>query len=252
MTTVEQQQAQEYAAALAARVEAVRARVADAARRAGRDPAEVRIVAVTKTFGLDAVRAAWAAGLRHFGENRVQEAEAKYTALRAELPDARLHLIGHLQSNKAKRAVELCDAVESLDSLRLAERLDRYARELGRRLDVFIQVNVAGAETQEGIAPAEVEALARGVARLEGLRLVGLMAIATNGGDEPTLRRDFRTLHGLRDHLRTALDLPDLRELSMGMTGDFELAIEEGSTLVRLGRVIFGERPYPAPPPAAG
>lgn len=252
MTTVEQQQAQEYAAALAARVEAVRARVADAARRAGRDPAEVRIVAVTKTFGLDAVRAAWAAGLRHFGENRVQEAEAKYTALRAELPDARLHLIGHLQSNKAKRAVELCDAVESLDSLRLAERLDRYARELGRRLDVFIQVNVAGAETQEGIAPAEVEALARGVARLEGLRLVGLMAIATNGGDEPTLRRDFRMLRELRDHLRTALDLPDLRELSMGMTSDFELAIEEGSTLVRLGRVIFGERPYPAPPPAAG
>lgn len=209
----------------------VELRIAAACARAGRQRADVTLVAVTKTFPAADVEQAIAAGVTDVGENKVQEARDKRPLVTAP---ARWHLIGHLQSNKAKDAVRLFDVVQSVDSLELAQRLSRLADAAGRTLDVLLQVNVGNEEQKSGADPADVPALAQAVASLPALRLTGLMAIPPFVEQE-AVRPFFRKLRTLRDSLA-------LPELSMGMTDDFEVAIEEGATIIRVGRAIFGAR----------
>lgn len=221
------------------RVQAVRERIAAAARRAGRRPEDVTLVAVSKARPLETIEAAYAVGLRHFGENRVQEAMAKFGEFHP--PDLTLHLIGHLQSNKAKQAAAFCDVLHSLDSARLAAVLAGHCARRSAPLPVLVEVNVAGEESKFGVMPAEVLPLLRTVLTLPGLRPVGLMTIAPLVSDGEQTRPVFRRLRELRDECARALGVP-LPELSMGMTNDFEVAVEEGATLVRVGRALFGER----------
>ena len=225
---------------IADRIAQVRERIAAAAARAGRDPADVTLVAVSKGFGAEVVAQAAAAGLTVFGENRVQEAAAKIPALPASLE---WHMIGHVQSNKARQAVELFDCVQAVDSVRLAGALARRAAEHGHCLPILLQVNVSGKEGQFGLPPAAVPAAACDMAAHEHLRLEGLMAIASFTDDEATLRAEFRTLRRLRDEVQASVPGRLCAELSMGMTNDYAIAIEEGATIVRVGRALFGERP---------
>ncbi|HEU5349861.1 MAG TPA: YggS family pyridoxal phosphate-dependent enzyme [Ktedonobacterales bacterium] len=245
---------------LAHRIAAIQARVAAAAQRAGRAPDSVRIVAVSKTMPAEAVVAAAAHGLSLFGENRVQEAREKMAAVAAAgLTDLRWELIGHLQTNKAARAVELFARVQSVDSLRLAEALEARAAQLGRVLPILLEVNVAGEASKSGLAPDEIVGVARAVAALPHLRPEGLMTVAPLVDDAEAVRPVFRQMRALRETLRAEVPLQPASEdggwseLSMGMTDDFEVAIEEGATLVRIGRALFGERPpvagAPEPPP---
>lgn len=225
---------------LAERVRAVRTRIAAAARRAGRDRDEVTLIAVTKGFPLDVARAALAAGLRTLGESRVQEAREKVRAL----PGAEWHLVGSLQRNKAKEAVALFSWIHSLDRLRLAADLGLRAVAAGRTVPVLVQVNAIGEASKRGVAPDAVETLVRAAALLPGIRIGGLMTIAPVVDDPEEARPAFRALRLLRDRL-AALEIPgvEMRHLSMGMTDDFEVAVEEGATMVRIGRALFGERP---------
>jgi pyridoxal phosphate enzyme (YggS family) len=225
---------------LAENIERIRERIQAAARRSGRQPEAIRLVAVTKTVDADRIRAAVALGIGEIGENYVQEAAAKLPLL-ADLPIIR-HFIGHLQRNKAQRAAEWFDGVQSLDSLPLAESLSRRAVALARELEVLLEVNVAGEAAKSGVAPEEALALAERVAPLPGLKLAGLMGIAPLAGDAEDARRAFRQLRTLFDQLPS----PHRQTLSMGMTGDFEIALEEGSTMVRIGTGIFGQRRTPA------
>jgi pyridoxal phosphate enzyme (YggS family) len=226
---------------IADRVAAVRERIARAAERASRRPADVTLVAVSKTFPAEAVREAYAAGVRHFGENRVQEAEAKIEALSDERKKGlRWHLIGHLQSNKARRAQALFDVIQSVDSAALARRLERAASEEGRRLRVLVQVDLAGEKSKFGVPAAELPELLEELRRLEGLSVEGLMVLPPYLEAE-AVRPYFRRLKTLRDEAAGA-GLMDGSELSMGMSHDFETAVEEGATLVRVGTAIFGER----------
>jgi len=219
-------------AVIAANLSRIRERIAAAAVRAGRDPESVRLVGVSKTFAAAAVVAAVRAGLADVSENRVQEAAAK--APEVALAGARpvWHLIGHLQTNKVKAALQLFDYIHSVDSLRLAESLSRHAE---RPLDVLLEVNVAGEASKTGFAPAEVPAAASAVAALPGVHLHGLMTVAPEVASAEDVRPVFRELRQLNESL-------GLAELSMGMSGDFEVAIEEGATMVRIGRAIFGPR----------
>ena len=219
-------------------LEAVRARVAQAAERARRDPAEVSIVAVTKGHPLAVVREAAAGGLLDIGENRVQESLEKQEVW-PEAP-VRWHLIGHLQSNKAKRAVGRFALIQSVDSARLADELERAAAARGLTQDVLVQVNVAREAQKTGVVPEEAEALVAHVASRAHLALTGLMTMARLTDDTQVIRATFRALRELRDRLSTAdCRLPTV---SMGMSNDFEIAIEEGATMLRLGTVFFGER----------
>jgi pyridoxal phosphate enzyme (YggS family) len=224
---------------IADNVEAVRERIAAAAMRAGRDAADVTLVAVAKTRPAADVRAAVAAGVRVVGENRIQEAEPKL----AELADVECawHMVGHLQRNKAARAVRLFDMIESLDSRRLADALSRYGEAEGKRVPVLVEVNTSGEDTKFGVPPAEAEEFAGYVAVCENLSLEGLMTVGPLGGGPGATAEAFRTLRRLFEKLAPAAG-PSFRFLSMGMTDDFESAIEEGSNMVRVGRAIFGER----------
>ena len=225
------------AAAIAARLAGVRSRIDAAATTAGRDPAAVRIVAVTKEFGLDVVHAARQVGLDRFGESRVQEAEPKIAAL----PDAEWHLVGHLQSNKVRRAVRAFDWVHSVDSAELLDRVERVASEEDRRPSVLIQVHLTDVAAQGGLIPELIPAMAAAVARLHRARAVGLMGIGPITSEAAVSRTAFARLRGLRDELEqlTGTAVP---ELSMGMSDDFEAAVAEGATLVRLGTALFGPR----------
>jgi pyridoxal phosphate enzyme (YggS family) len=230
---------------VAENVGAVRSRIAQAARRAGRSPAEVALMAVSKTVEPERIRQAYGAGVRLFGENRVQEFAAKADALRG-LAQAQFHMIGHLQTNKAARAVELFAAVDSLDSLKLAEKLDAAAQKLGRRLPVLLEINIGGEAAKTGFAPdsPELDALLAAAPRLEHLELRGLMAVPPHSDDPEGARPWFRRLREMGDGI-AARRLPavEMGELSMGMSHDFEVAVEEGSTCVRVGTAIFGARP---------
>lgn len=223
---------------------AVRERIAAAASRAGRRPEEVALMAVSKTFPPAVIREAYQAGQRLFGENRVQEFAEKASAL-SDLTGAEWHLIGHLQSNKAAKAAELFVAVDSVDSLRLAEKLHAAAQKANKRLPVLIEVNIGGEAAKSGATPdsPELEQLLLAAQRLEALQFGGLMTIPPFGEDPQRARPFFRRLRELRDQI-AARHLPavSLDVLSMGMSHDFEVAIEEGSTCVRVGTAIFGER----------
>ena len=227
------------------RYERVRQRVEECARAAGRDPVAVTLVAVSKTHPAEIVREALDAGARDFGENRVQEAVGKIETLRAG-PHAgvRWHLIGHLQSNKARRAVSLFDLIHSVDSEALVERLERHCEEEGReRLDVLVQVDLAGETTKTGASVEELPAIARALGACARLRLKGLMLLPPFFDDAERARPYFRRLRELRDELRERGAFADgAGELSMGMSHDFEVAIQEGATLVRVGTAIFGKR----------
>jgi|SRR6266550_4326564 pyridoxal phosphate enzyme (YggS family) len=222
----------------------VRGRIATAARRVNRDPDSIRLMAVTKTFPAEVIQQAYDAGARLFGENRVQEFSAKAAALR-DLEGAEWHLIGHLQSNKAAKAAEVFHAVDSVDSLRLAEKLNNAALNLDKQLPILIEINVGGEEAKSGIDPnsLELEELLKVAVRLDQLQFCGLMTIPPFTEDPQEARPFFRRLRELRDRI-AGRDLPgiNLDVLSMGMSHDFEVAIEEGSTCVRLGSAIFGER----------
>ena len=231
---------------IAENVARVQSRISQAAARVGRDPSEITLVAVTKTFGKDTVEEGAAAGLRIFGENRVQEAAEKIPMLPESFA---WHMIGHVQSNKAKHAVGLFDCVQSVDSLRLGAALARHAAEQDRLLPVLLQVNVTGKASQFGFEPSELSTIVQSVGTLTNLRIDGLMTIASFTDDEAILRGEFRTLRELRDRLQSMLPDHPCRELSMGMTNDYAIAIEEGATIVRVGRALFGERP---PPERAG
>jgi pyridoxal phosphate enzyme (YggS family) len=224
---------------IAANFTRIRERVGRAAYRAGRDAAEITLVAVSKTFPTEAIRAAYEVGLRHFGENRVQEWESKRATLGDT--DATWHLIGHLQSNKARRAANLFNRIDSVDSVGLAEKLDAAASAEGKRLPVLIEVHLGDEATKSGVAEADMPALARSAASLRNLELLGLMTIPPFFDDAERARPFFRKLRELRDGVNQQLPAP-LRVLSMGMSHDFEIAIEEGATEVRIGSALFGER----------
>ena len=230
---------------IAEKVAAVRERVASAVRRAGRDPEEIAVMAVTKTHPPELIREAHATGLRLFGENRVQEFAAKASAL-ADLKNAEWHMIGHLQSNKAGKAVELFTAVDSVDSVKLAEKLDAAARSLDKRLAVLIEINVGGEAAKTGVAPnsRDLEELLLAAQRLEALQFRGLMTVPPFADDPEHARPYFQELRELRDAIAARkLSAVSMDVLSMGMSHDFEVAIAEGSTCVRVGTAIFGERP---------
>jgi hypothetical protein len=225
-------------------IAAVRERIAEAARRAGRSPEEVALMAVTKTHAAQRIREAHAAGLRLFGENRVQEFAGKAAAL-ADLAEAEWHMIGHLQTNKAGKAAELFGSVDSVDSVKLAEKLNAAARSAGKKLRVLIEINVGGEAAKSGAAPdsPELEELLLAAPQFEALDFRGLMTVPPFTNDPEDSRPYFRKLRELRDAI-AARKLPAIgvHVLSMGMSHDFPIAIEEGSTCVRVGTAIFGER----------
>lgn len=212
--------------------------MAQTAQRAGRDSSDVTIVAVSKTRPVDAIEAALAAGVTDLGENRVQEAADK----RPVLDGGRWHLIGPLQRNKAGKALELFDCIQSVDSRRLVQALAQRMADTAAPMDVLAQVNTSGVEHQAGVAPHDLLALADVIDAHASLRLRGLMTIATMTPDQQEIRRCFSQLRTCRDELSIARPSLDLSTLSMGMSGDFEIAIEEGSTMVRIGTAIFGSR----------
>jgi pyridoxal phosphate enzyme (YggS family) len=225
-------------------VDEVRQRIAAAASRSGRTPEEITLMAVSKTFPPDSIREAYRAGLRVFGENRVQEFSVKAAAL-ADLRDAEWHMIGHLQTNKAARAAELFDAIDSVDSLRLAEKLNAAAQQSGRKLRVLVEINLGGEAAKSGISAEspELAELLRATPSLEHLDFVGLMSIPPFAEDPQQARPYFRKLRELRDQISAQrLQRVSMEVLSMGMSHDFEVAIEEGSNCVRIGTAIFGQR----------
>lgn len=227
--------------AIATNIARLRERVAGAAERAGRRADEITIIAVSKTFPADAIRTAYDEGLRHFGENRVQEWESKRTAV-VQL-DATWHLIGHLQSNKTRRAAYLFNRVDSVDDLALAKRLDAAAAAEGKNLPVLIEVRLSDEDTKSGIGESELVSLAASMAPFGHIDLLGLMTIPPFLDDPERVRPYFRKLRELRDQVSHQIGRK-LPVLSMGMSHDFEVAIEEGATEIRVGTAIFGERAY--------
>ncbi|HEX7364863.1 MAG TPA: YggS family pyridoxal phosphate-dependent enzyme [Dehalococcoidia bacterium] len=210
----------------------VRSRIERACERSRRSPEEITLVAVTKGFEAPVIRTAFDLGIRNFGENRVQEAEGKIAGL-SELRSAiTWHMVGHLQSNKAKSAVDLFDIIHSVDSVRLAGILNRLAK---KQLPILLEVNVSGESTKAGFSPDQVVSAVKDIKQLNNLNLVGLMTVAPMAVEPQQVRPVFRKLRELRDLL-------GLKHLSMGMTDDFEVAVEEGATMLRIGRAIFGER----------
>lgn len=223
----------------------VQVRMAAACQRAGRDAASVRLLPVSKTQAADRMRLAHAAGCRMLGENKVQEAWGKWEALQ-DLTDLRWSVIGHLQTNKAKLVARFASEFQALDSLRLAEALDRRLQAEGRALDVFVQVNTSGEASKYGLAPEAVPSFLQALPAMSALRVRGLMTLALFSHDSARVRQCFVRLRRLRDQLRhSAPACMSLDELSMGMSGDFEIAIEEGATVVRVGQAIFGARAVP-------
>ena len=229
---------------LSTRLNTIRHRIDAACERVGRERNEVRLIAVSKTHPVETIRESIDAGCTIFGENKVQEAEGKILEIGRE--SAEWHLIGHLQSNKARKAVQLFDVIHSLDSIELAERLERICIDEAREeLPVLIQVDLAGEETKSGISESELPDLITYLESCERLRLIGLMVLPPFFDDPETTRPYFVRLCEIRDQLASENAFGDHRgELSMGMSHDFEVAIEEGATMVRVGTAIFGERQY--------
>ncbi len=218
-------------------LEVVQARVSEASGRSGRPSSDVLVVAVSKTWPAEIVQCAVDSGACRLGENRVQEAQAKVSAISGS---PSWHLVGHLQRNKARIAVDLFDVIQSVDSLRLAKEIGKHASNAGKEVAIHLQVNTSGEANKFGVDPSDLSELADSVADIGGLSLEGLMTIAAHTDDREAVRRCFVMLRELRDNL--AADHESICHLSMGMTGDFEMAIEEGATIVRVGTAIFGVR----------
>ncbi|MDQ0286944.1 pyridoxal phosphate enzyme (YggS family) [Desulfofundulus luciae] len=216
--------------------------VAEAAKKAGRDPGSVKLVAVTKNVPVDMMQEAMAAGVKAFGENRVQELVAKHPRLPV---DVEWHLIGHLQTNKVKYIIDRVHLIHSLDSWRLAREISRRAQERSLNVEVLVQVNISGEETKYGLPPGEVRNFIVGVAELPGIRVRGLMTIAPLVPDPEGVRPIFRELYQMAGWLRQELPGLPLDFLSMGMSNDFRVAVEEGANIIRVGSAIFGPRPNP-------
>ncbi|CQR44973.1 conserved hypothetical protein [Thiomonas sp. CB3] len=226
-------------------LDVVQRRIADACRRVGRSPANVRLLPVSKTVDEARIRLSYAAGCRLLGENKVQEAHNKWEAM-SDLPDLHWSVIGHLQTNKAKLVARFATEFQALDSLRVAEALDRHLQAEGRSLDVLVQVNTSGEASKYGLAPEDVHVFVQQLPTLSALRVRGLMTLALLTHDTVRVRACFALLRTLRDRLRQ--DTPagiEMKDLSMGMSGDFEIAIEEGATVVRVGQAIYGARSLP-------
>jgi pyridoxal phosphate enzyme (YggS family) len=224
------------------RYQDVLSKLRDSAERSSRSVDDITLVAITKTHPASVIREAIKLGMTDFGESRVQEAESKITELGRQ--SARWHLVGHLQANKARRAVQLFDVIHSVDSVSIAERLERLCEEASRPLlEVLIQVDLGGEETKSGIAESELEDLVATISECPHLKLIGLMTLPPFFDEPELVRPFFRKLRTLRDELKAKGSFGELRgELSMGMTNDFEIAIEEGATMVRVGTAIFGVR----------
>ena len=226
---------------IASNLSDIRSRIARAAASVSRDPSSIRLVAVSKTFPLDAVREAYEAGQREFGENRVQEALQKIE--RSADLSIRWHLLGHLQTNKARKAASSFAVIQSVDSIELLQKLDRGAEESGETPDLLIQVDLAGETTKFGAPPSEVPRLLEAAASCRAARVVGLMTLPPIPDTPEDGRRWFRQLRDLRDGWQASgVPAAMLRDLSMGMSGDFEVAVQEGATIVRVGTAIFGRR----------
>ena len=225
---------------------AVHARIAAACARVGREAASVRLLPVSKTQPPERIRLAYAAGCREFGENKPQEAHRKWQELQGELPQARWCVIGHLQTNKARLVAQCASEFQALDSLRVAEALERRLQAEGRALDVLVQVNTSGEASKYGLPPQDVPAFVRALPAFGALRVRGLMTLAMFTQDAARVRACFVRLRGLRDELRQSAPAGmSFDELSMGMSGDYEIAIEEGATTVRVGQALFGARAQP-------
>lgn len=226
-------------------LESVRSRIDAAAERVGRDPSEVRLLPVSKTVPEERLRLAYAAGCRYLGENKVQEAQRKAEAL-ADLTDLKWSVIGHLQRNKARYVARFASEFQALHTVRLAEMLERRLEIEDRTLDVFVQVNSSGEESKFGLPPEEVPAFVQELPNFPRLRVKGLMTLALFSSDKERVRDCFVLMRELQDRLRQeAPDGVSMDELSMGMSGDFEMAVEEGATVVRVGQSIFGARDLP-------
>ena len=220
------------------RLDAVNRRIEAACARSGRDPAGVKLIAVSKTHGPDSIREAAGCGLRIFGENKVQEAKAKIPLCSGSLS---WHMVGHLQRNKVREAVQLFEMIHSIDSLKLLEAVDAACDEAGRNMPVLLEVNVSGESSKFGMPPESVPSALQSAGRLMHVSVVGLMTMPPFAEDVEKARHHFRRLRDLRDEWRAATGV-GLDELSMGMTHDFEVAIEEGATWIRVGTALFGER----------
>ncbi len=221
----------------------VRSRVEKAAKVSGRNPDDVKIMAVSKTRSLEEVETAYEAGFRLFGENRVQEAVQKFSNFHT---DAALHIIGHLQSNKAKAAAEIADCIESVDRIKIARVLDKYAEALHRKINVFIEFNTSGEESKSGFTTEDD--FFRGmdeIVLLNNIQVTGLMTVGPLAGGETAVRKAFIMLRELFNKSKTQYPEVPLQELSMGMSSDFPIAVEEGATIVRIGTLLFGPRIYP-------
>ena len=216
----------------------IQERIVASAKKVGRDPESVKLIAVSKTFPVEDVQIAYDAGQRLFGENKVQDLASKNAALPR---DIQWHMIGHLQSNKAKLAVENASYIHAVDSVKLLNKIDRLAGELVCSPKILLEINISGEESKFGVDAELLNDLARTSTQCENIKVVGLMTMAAFGASEKELRFVFSSLRRLRDNLQTEFGL-DLPELSMGMSGDFEIAIEEGATMVRVGSSIFGKR----------
>ena len=221
-------------------IETIRKRIEAAAARAGRDPSEITLIAVSKLHPAEAVDAAASCGITDFAENKVQELCGKQPLVKA---DVRWHLIGHLQTNKVKQVIDKVCMIHSVDSLHLAEEIDKRAAQAGKVMDILLQVNAAGEESKFGLSADAARQLAKDVLKLKNVRIRGLMEIAPFAEDPEDVRIWFRQVRELYEELK-ASDLPWMDTLSMGMSHDFETAIEEGATCVRVGTAIFGERDY--------
>ena len=237
---MDDQRTSTYEELLAANLAQVCSNIAEAASRSKRSPGEITLVAVSKTRPVELVKIAYNLGVKNFGENRVQDALPKIADFHP--PDMRWHMIGHLQSNKAAKVVGAFDTVQSVDSMHLAQTLSRYAEEQRKHLPVLLQVNVSGEKSKEGMALSEAPELARQIAALPALEIQGLMTIAPLVENPEEVRSVFRELRKLFERLKDEIRECSWQHLSMGMTDDYCVAIEEGATIVRIGRAIFGER----------
>ncbi len=223
-------------------IEYINNMVADASRKAGRSPETIKVMAVSKTRSIEEIEAAYTAGFRLFGENRVQEASGKFADFHN---DAQLHIIGHLQSNKAKAAVQVAECIQSVDRVKIARYLDRYSKEFGKKLDIYLEYNTSGEDSKSGFRTEdEYFRSIDEILELDNVLIKGLMTIGPLGGGEDAVRNAFSCLKKLFDRTHERYPEIDLQELSMGMSSDFPVAIEEGATLVRIGTLLFGPRNY--------